>query len=548
MIDRLYRCYCWLGQWHPQLSIVHFTLIASLGNALLFHMPLYTFALEKLYPLSFNGNLILLTLFLVVFISTAVMLLLLFMISRRLTIASSILFSVGNTVALYFITTYQVVLDRTMMGNVLNTNIEEASAFLSAGTLPYVLFLCLPLCFLLARTQIRKSSRSRISVLSLGLIVFAIGLLYLSSSTWLWVDKHAKKLGGMVLPFSYIVNTVRYEAGRIDHSREQIQLPDAHFLADQKTIVVLVIGESARANNFSLYGYERNTNPLLSHTGAIALKNTTACSTYTTASLRCILSHLDMSFEFAKPYETLPTYLYRHGVDVIWRTNNWGEPPMKVAEYQRARDLRATCTGPDCSYDPVLLTRLVERIRTSEKNKVLVVLHQRGSHGPTYHTEYPDRFERFSPVCNSVEANNCKPSTLTNAYDNTILYTDFVLNRVVNLLETLEDTSTLMMYISDHGESLGEFGLFLHGTPYSLAPDVQKLVPFIVWMSEKFKCEKGVTNEQLLGQTKHSQLNVFHSMMGAFDMRSPVYNASEDIFSCTLGEASQLKNSCSVVR
>ena len=118
-----------------------------------------------------------------------------------------------------------------------------------------------------------------------------------------------------------------------------------------------------------------------------------------------------------------------------------------------------------------------------------------------------------------------------NAYDNTILYTDDFLHRAIGLLKAFPETATMLMYISDHGESLGEYGLYLHGTPYSIAPDVQKDVPFLVWMSDAFKQKKGIPMAQLAQQTSHSHANVFHSVMGAFDMRSEIYNRQLDIFS-----------------
>ena len=513
-----------------ETSVTRFALIASLVNALVFHQPLYSYARENLDPASMNGVLVLITLFLVIFLFTALLILASALLSRTLARYLSMLLAVGNAVALYFIATYQVVLDRTMMGNVLNTSFREASAFLDTGLFVYVLGLGLPMCLLLARTRIRKSSRLRTATFSLGLFIAVLGWVYASAGTWLWIDRHAKKLGGMVLPFSYLVNTARYERARLNRPEEQALLPDARFADERHTVVVLVIGETARAANFSLYGYERDTNPLLSHTGAIPLAGTTACSTYTTASLRCILSHIDTGSELSHAWEPLPSYLHRHGVDVIWRSNNWGEPHMEVTSYQRARDLRAACTGPGCRFDEALLTGLADRILASPSPRTFVVLHQRGSHGPTYHAEYPERFEQFRPVCRSVELNACPPEALRNAYDNTILYTDFMLSRVIELLRGLDNTDALMMYVSDHGESLGEYGLYLHGTPWALAPDEQKEVPFIVWMNGRFQAHHGVSDEALRRRAAHSQLNVFHSIMGAFGMSSAVYDPGLDIF------------------
>lgn len=334
----------------------------------------------------------------------------------------------------------------------------------------------------------------------------------------------------MTLPWSYVVNLARVQAEAMA-SREQVLLPPATFAADDgRKVVVLVIGEAARAQNFSLYGYARETNPRLAAAGVIALKNAVSCATYTTASLRCMLSHTGSTSAFSRPFEPLPSYLQRHGVDVVWRTNNWGEPPLEVGSYQRAEALRQGCTGTGCGFDEVLLSGLRERIAAAERQRVFIVLHQKGSHGPSYYTRYPPQFEKFEPVCRSVELSRCTDEELVNAYDNTILYTDYFLARVVEILESLQETPALLMYMSDHGESLGELGLYLHGVPDSMAPDVQRRVPFIVWASKGFFAENSEVMNRLSQRESSSARNIFHSVMGAFGMRSAIYEKQLDIF------------------
>ncbi|MFP6814289.1 MAG: sulfatase-like hydrolase/transferase [Pseudomonadales bacterium] len=412
----------------------------------------------------------------------------------------------------------------------LNTNFAEAAGFLHPKLFGYLLVFGLLPCGLLAIIRIQSAGRLRLAVTALATVFIGLGWIYLASGTWLWIDENAKKLGGMVMPWSYVVNVVRYQSAPLRSSHEYALLPPAIFATNDKTVVVLVIGEAARAQNFSLYGYARPTNPSLTESGVVVLKNAIACSTYTTASLRCILSHTDTGSVFSERYEPLPSYLQRQGIDVVWRTTNWGEPSIKVQSFQRGRDLKQDCTGTGCDHDEVLLTGLSERIRSSKRHNVFVILHQRGSHGPSYYSEYPRQFELFTPVCRSVALNQCSRDELRNAYDNTILYTDHFLGRVIHLLNNLMNTSAVFMYISDHGESLGEHGLYLHGAPFSIAPDEQKNVPFIVWMSSEFADRKGITFTQLGQRDGHSQKNVFHSIMGAFDMRSDVYDARLDVF------------------
>lgn len=514
----------------PQVGVPMLIGAAALLNAALYHAPLFTFASARLDALSYGGLLTLATLFVLVAFVTALALAFVALVSRRLVKPLCMLSALLNAGVLYFIQAYGVLLDKTMMGNVLNTDVVEVTTLWHPKLLLYVLVLGVGPCLLLSWVRLRPTRRLRLAGFAGLVLVFGVGWIYAASSTWLWIDKHAKAIGGLILPWSYTVNLARYQSSQWAASRQAEPLPDARFVGDERTVVILVIGESARRRNFSLYGYARATNPVLSASGAVALANTEACATYTTEALLCILSHDDPGLRLAGSTELLPSYLQRHGVDVIWRSNNWGEPPLKVGTYERARDLERTCTGTMCSHDDLLLSGLAQRIRSSPARKVFVVLHQSGSHGPAYNTKVPPSFEHFKPVCDSVELDRCTPESLLNAYDNTILYTDHVVGRAIDLLKSMDGMPATLLYISDHGESLGEHGLYLHGTPMALAPDVQKEVPFIVWMSEGFQRKHRVEASTLTRTTAHSQGQVFHSVMGAFEMRSSIYRPQLDIY------------------
>ncbi len=513
-------------QW--KLSAPRFVFAFAALNALLYHWPLYSFVLQEQ-----AGALTLFSLFVLAMLLTVLVMFLFALVSQRLLKPLAMLMVFCNALALYFIQTYQVVLDKAMMGNVFNTNTAEAGSYLSFDFLLHVLLFGVLPAWLLSRVTLHRVSRLRtLAALVLSLLV-GIGLLYANAQTWLWIDKHGRKLGGMILPWSYVINAARYQSEKMMQTRELTLLPPAQFTHDEKkkTVVVLVIGESARAADFSLYGYARDTNPLLRQAGAMAIRGAHSCSTYTTASVQCILANADTSNTLFYNYEALPSYLQRHGIDTIWRTRNWGEPPLKVNTYQRDTELVKACSGPHCNHDEVLLTGLAQRIAASDSQRIFVVLHQSGSHGPNYFEHYPADGERFAPVCRSVQLQDCTPESVVNAYDNTILYTDKFLAETIDLLRAIPDAATMMLYLSDHGESLGEYGLYLHGTPYTLAPDVQKDIPYIVWMSDAFKQRKRLAPEAALTHARHAQQTVFHSVMGAFDMTSSIYEPQLDIFS-----------------
>ena len=184
--------------------------------------------------------------------------------------------------------------------------------------------------------------------------------------------------------------------------------------------------------------------------------------------------------------------------------------------------MTANCSGVECNYDEVLLVDLKEKILNNSKNKIFLVLHTSTSHGPKYNKKYPARFEHFNPVCNSVELSKCSSEELINAYDNTILYTDYILARLIDILKQLEEYNSAMLYVSDHGQSLGENNIYLHGLPTSIAPKEQLEIPFIVWLSDNSK--KLTVNEPL------SQNHVFHSVLKFLSVESPIYNKNMSIF------------------
>ena len=319
-----------------------------------------------------------------------------------------------------------------------------------------------------------------------------------------------------------MVNTCRIISSHHDEQAEEIKLPDGRIADHDKAVVVLVIGESARKANFQLYGYKRDTNPLLSRQNGLKVYQATSCATYTTAGCKAILEPKNSG----DLYEVLPNYAFRTGVDVSWRTYNWGEPPIHIDEYLTDTDLAAKYPDVDGRYDCILYAGLRQRIESSKKDKVLIILHTSTSHGPKYADKYPKEFEVYKPVAKSIEEGEKNIGMLVNAYDNTIRYTDYLLDSLINTLREMTDWKTAMIFISDHGESLGENKVFMHGLPMKLAPKVQYEIPFLVWTSDGFRNYKPATELPAVLEQHY----IFHSVLNLLSIQSPAYDKDFDIF------------------
>ena len=504
------------------ISLFAFSCIVSIGTMLLYNIPFFNYAADNTNE-NTGGQIFLMASLVVLMLVINFMMTYLVMFCMRLVgrIVMAIL-SIINATAVYFIVTYSVIIDEISIGNVFNTKYSEASGFFSWSLWLYIfVFGVLPALYcLLQPVDFGKAKKMGICCGSSLGIILAITLANINQT--LWISQHDTELGGLLQPWSYLVNTIRVTSIQNHKQAEEIKLPDGKITDNEKAVVVLVIGESARKANFQLYGYERNTNPLLSKQEDLKVYETTSCATYTTAGTKAILEPKDSG----DLYELLPNYAYRTGVDVSWRTSNWGEPPIHIDEYITKDDLGAQYPDENPNYDGILLKGLRERIESSQKNKVLIILHTSTSHGPKYVDKYPKEFEVYKPVAKNVEEGEKNVGMLVNAYDNTIVYTDFLLDSLINTLRTMEDWKSAMIFISDHGESLGENKMFMHGLPMRLAPKVQYEIPFLVWISEHFRDYKA--KDELPEVLE--QHYIFHSVLNLLSIDSPAYDKDYDIF------------------
>lgn len=500
------------------LQIAHFALSMSFLNLVFFHFPFFTFVFDSVDYKSFNSIVLIISLIIAMLLVNAFVFYLILSLSRVVGKSLLVLFFMLSAAAVYFINTYNIIIDESLIGNVFNTNYEETVILFSFRLILYVILLgVIPSIYIIKAKIVKVAWKKSLVISSLTLLF--IGILVIANTNSLnWFHQNYKQLQGLMMPWSYTISTSRFYKHKHRSSKEEILLPDATIKDDEKAVVVLVIGESARRQNFSLYGYGKNTNPLLSQVPNLFHLPATSCNTYTTATLKCILRHDDTD----DLYEILPNYLYRNNVEVVWRTTNTGEPPIHIEKYQTRNSLMKYYKGEGCNYDEILLTGLKDQILASKRNKVLIILHTGISHGPIYSKKYPPRFEIFKPVCNKVEPGECSREELFNAYDNTIVYTDYILYNIIEDLKQLSEYKSAMIYVSDHGESLGEKDMYMHGLPMSIAPKEQYEIPFIVWVSEGSKELK--SNEILC------QNHVFHSVLNFLSIQSPVYNEEMNIF------------------
>ena len=503
-----------------RLSLFAFSAIVSLATMLLYNIPFFEYALQNTNQstgvrLFLIASLVVVML-LVNFMMTYLIMYLLRMAGRILLAILAII----NATSLYFILTYNIIIDEITIGNVFNTRYSEASGFFSWSLWAFIIaFGVLPGLFCLLQPVVpgKAKQMGKYCGASLGIVLV---LLVANINQTLWIGQHDTELGGLLQPWSYVVNSIRVTSMNMAKQAEEIKLPDGKITDNDKAVVVLVIGESARRANFQLYGYNRANNPLLSKQQGLKVFQAQSCATFTTAGVKAILEPKNSG----DLYEPLPNYAFRTGADVVWRTTNWGEPPIHIDEYENEAKLAARYPDVNRKYDAILYAGLRERIEQSTKNKVLIVLHTSTSHGPAYATKYPKEFEVFKPVAYNVEEGEKDASKLINAYDNSILYTDYLLSNLIDTLRSLKGWKSSMIFISDHGESLGENNMFMHGIPMKLAPKVQYEIPLLVWTSDGFRDYKTNLPEVL------EQHYIFHSVLNLLSIQSPAYNKDFDIF------------------
>ncbi len=450
--------------------------------------------------------------------------------------------------SVYFISQYGIYIDRDMVQNIVETRPAEAKDLMSLGMLMYLLVLGVLPIVLISKVAVQFGSfkQELLSKIKLFVasIVLIVVLLFVNYASFASFARNNRQISHLIVPTNSIFATISYIKQKFKSSNIPLKiitldakLSPAWEKINNKTVLILVIGETARADHFGLDGYEKNTTPNLSKRELVNFTQTYSCGTSTAISLPCIFSHLgreDYSHKIAKNTENILDFFTKTDFFVQWRDNNTG--CKGICDRATLVDLTDVPGDPLCEtgecFDEILLKDLQQQIIENPKNQI-IVLHQKGSHGPSYYLRYPEEFEQFKPVCRNNQLQKCSRSELYNTYDNTILYTDYFLDKSIELLENLpSDYNSSLIYISDHGESLGENNLYLHGTPYFLAPDAQIHIPFFTWMSDSFVQEFAI-NMACLKSKESSSLshdNVFHSLLGLMRIKTSIYDSKLDIF------------------
>ena len=445
----------------------------------------------------------------------------------------------------YFMNTYNVIIDDDMIRNLLQTDIQESLDLLTIKQVLYFIFLGILPSFLIYKSHVKYRSFerevfSKLKSLFISLAIIA-ALIFSFFQHYTSLFREHKPLRYTSNPTYWIYSIGTY-IDRTYTSNITTLSPlgrDAKVVTNskQKKIVIMVVGEAARADHFSLNGYSKKTNPLLEKENVINFSNVYSCGTSTAISVPCMFSVFEKGdFDYQKgiSYEnSLDVISHTKDVEILWRDNNSDSKGVAVRlpfEDYKGADKNTICIEGECR-DIGLLVGLEDYIEQHKGKDILIVLHQMGNHGPAYYKRYTKEFEIFEPVCKTNQIERCEQEEISNAYDNALLYTDYFLSETIKFLKQYNDSHhTAMIYMSDHGESLGENGIYLHGLPYFMAPEAQIHVGSLAWFNESMAAEINAENIRKNKDRRYSQDNLFHTLLDIFDVETEVYKENMSMF------------------
>ena len=439
---------------------------------------------------------------------------------------------------------YGTVFDYGMIQNSVETDQAEAFSYLNIQSVIHFCFLGLLPALFIAKTKVVTLGYSQAALARLKLIAGALAVLltivFFFYQDYAAVGRNNSHVKKFINPTQYLYSGAKYIKYNYLESEIPFKTLDTAPIDSspkQSEVMIVVLGETARAENFSSNGYTKNTNQYTAKYDITSFENMFSCGTATAVSVPCMFSMMTRdNFErrHADKQQNVIDLIQLADFDVQWISNNGcknvcDRVPTINIDLAQSNPL---CDGNYCQ-DEILLLPLQQKLNSLSKKKTLIVLHMMGSHGPTYFKRYPQEHQKFTPDCARSDIQNCSSEQLINTYDNTIAYTDFVLSKVIEQLEELpKNYKTSMLYVSDHGESLGESGVYLHGLPYSFSPQQQRHIPMLLW-SNNNQHHTNCMKEQAKNQA-FSHDNLFHSLLGWLSISSTAYQSQLDIFaSCS---------------
>ncbi len=453
-------------------------------------------------------------------------------------------------VAFAFSYRYNAAMTPEMIQNAIETDPREAGDLMTPQLLLCFLLILIPQIPLLARmvrARAHLKIRARMALLAICCACLSVASLFTDfSGISIYMREH-HDARYFIAPSDATASAIRAlttdaSAGAVAREmldKSPLLLPSR--AQGRPVVVVTVVGETARARNWGLSGYSRDTTPELRARGVVNFKDVTSCGTSTAESVPCVFSALprsDYDKKKARAMEQLPSLISRAGVRSVWIDNQAGSKDAaagieeKPLSQMLPKDVSsAVCPGGVCPDGA--LARAVKSQLDAARGPTAIYLHMMGSHGPAYDDRYPPSFQHWGPVCHQNDLRQCQLSELRNAYDNTIYYTDSVLASIIDTLKARADLDTVLVYFSDHGESLGDDGFFLHGAPYAIAPEVQKKVPMIMWFSDGFIRRTGLDVQCVLRKASESAShdNIYHTLLDLNGVSSSTYEPSLDLMS-----------------
>lgn len=461
-----------------------------------------------------------------------------------------IAFLLISGVLAYFTDQLSVIFDVEMVRNIFETiqdrNTQEGTELMSFSLFGFLIIsMGLPIAFVLwTRIQygsIFKDILSR-SIVCLALVGLTVSLVMVNFKYVTYFSRENADLEAYLIPF-YTIKSAKQLVTRNQKNRVQVFNTigqDARQVKphSRRIVGVIVVGETARGDHFSLNGYPTKTNPELEKRNIINFSNATACGTSTAFSVPCMFSFLEQhnyTPEKASEQSNVLDVLEIAGVKTIWVDSNSSCKGVcnRIESINIAGETRSDSElFVDGAWQDEKLLSYVDTLLDTSDTDLLLVLHSMGSHGPAYYRRYPENLAQFQPYCQSKAPQTCTIEEIVNAYDNTVVYTDRFLSMVIDKLTAREDQSFLL-YASDHGESLGENGVYLHGLPRFMAPEAQTRVPVIAWLSEHYSSEEKLPSTgdtPLQVDTPISHDNLSSSILGLFDVETSLYKSQLDLF------------------